>query len=65
MFTGTMYISLTMPISQADIKHLIFTNSAAIPSITLSTNTETSPHLGNDGLPVRVREPSMVHQSVT
>ena len=58
MLTGTMYISLTMPISEVDIKG--FTNNTAIPSITLSTNTDTSPPLGVDGLPVRVRDPSVV-----
>ena len=58
MLTGTMYISLTMPIIGVDIKG--FTDSTTIPSITLSTSTDTSPPFGGDGLPVRVRDPSVV-----
>ena len=59
MLTGTMYISLTIPIIGVDIKGLTADN-ITIPSITLSTNTDTSPPLGDDGLPVRVRDPSVV-----
>lgn len=59
MLTGTMYISLTMPIIGVDIRGLT-ADSITIPSITLSTNTDTSPPLGDDGLPVRVRDPSVV-----
>lgn len=58
MLTGTMYISLTIPISEVDIKG--FFDNMTIPSITVSINTDTNPPLGEDGFPVRVRDPSMV-----
>ena len=47
-----------MPIIGVDIKG--FTDSITIPSITLSTSTDTSPPFGGDGLPVQVRDPSVV-----